>query len=248
MGYVLKFGQTVVYLDTYLSAARDREIPPLLAASDIVNADLILGTHDHGDHIDREVWHELSGNSPRAKFVVPGLLVDVLSKDLQIPRSRFLAAEDGLTIAVQSLRITGIAAAHEFLDQNQETGQYPYLGYVIEGNGALIYHSGDCCLYDGLFTRLSRFRTFDVGFLPINGRSGNRYRANCIGNMTYQEAVDLAGSLQVGLAVPAHYDMFRANGEDPALFLDYLSAKYPTVQCWIGEHGTGVLAPDETGA
>lgn len=243
MGYALKFGRTVVYIDAFLSAHADRQVPPLLEVSDVVNADLVLGTHDHGDHIDRDVWPGLAARSPQARLVVPGLLVDRLATDLRIPRDRFLAAEDGQTLVAGGLRITAVAAAHEFLDRDPETGQYPYLGYVLEGNGVVVYHSGDCCQYEGLFTRLAGFGRIDVAFLPINGRSGERYRANCIGNMTYQEAVDLAGSLRVALAVPSHYDMFSFNGENPRLFLDYLQAKYPGVECWIGQHGCAVLAP-----
>ena len=63
--------------------------------------------------------------------------------------------------------------------------------------------------------------------LPINGRDGVRYRSNCIGNMTFQEAADLAGEVGTVLVIPGHFDMFAHNGEDPAKFEDYLAAKYP---------------------
>ena len=93
------------------------------------------------------------------------------------------------------------------------------------------------CIYEGLYGRLREFGKIDVMFLPINGRDGKRYRGNTIGNMTYQEAVDLAGTLKPGLVVPAHYEMFENNQEDPLLFADYISAKYPDVRYWIGGHG-----------
>jgi L-ascorbate metabolism protein UlaG (beta-lactamase superfamily) len=59
--------------------------------------------------------------------------------------------------------------------------------------------------------------------------------------MTYQEAVDLAGNLRPKLVVPGHYEMFSSNSQDPALFADYLDAKYPGIQCWIGDHGEKVI-------
>jgi L-ascorbate 6-phosphate lactonase len=244
LGYALKFGETVVYIDAYLAAEAARLVPPLLAAGEVVNADLVFGTHDHGDHIDRHAWPVIATSSPRARFVAPGLLVDRLSRELRMPRSRFLEADDGRAIEGDGLKITGIAAAHEFLDRDGVTGRYPCLGYVIEANGVTVYHAGDSCIYDGLLGKLSAFGGIDVAFLPINGRDGRRYRAGCIGNMTFQEAVDLAGGLAVGVAVPAHYDMFSDNGEDPARFVDYLSAKYPSVRWWTGEHGVAVLAPE----
>ena len=74
LGYVIKLGEVVIYLDAFLSADLDRNIPPLLKPEEIINADFIIGTHDHVDHIDRKVWHQLSLSSPKAKFVVPKLL------------------------------------------------------------------------------------------------------------------------------------------------------------------------------
>ena len=57
-------------------------------------------------------------------------------------------------------------------------------------------------------------------FLPINGRDAGRFRRNCLGNMTYQEAGDLAGELAPGWVVPCHYDMFAHNSEEVGRFLD----------------------------
>ena len=238
LGYILKIGKKIIYLDAFLADHPDRRIPPLLRPEQVTNADYIFGSHDHIDHIDREVWHQLSLSSPFAQFIVPGLLIPSLAKDLEIPEERFIGLEDKKTISLsEDLCISGIAAAHEFLDQDQQTGAYPYLGCVIEGNGCKVYHAGDTCIYEGLYGRLREFGKIDVMFLPINGRDGKRYRGNTIGNMTYQEAVDLAGTLKPGLVVPAHYEMFENNQEDPLLFADYISAKYPDVRYWIGGHG-----------
>jgi L-ascorbate 6-phosphate lactonase len=97
----------------------------------------------------------------------------------------------------------------------------------------------------GLRERLKKRDKIDVMFIPINGRDAKRYRKNCIGNMTYQEAVDLAGSIKPGLVVPAHYEMFTFNSEDPLLFTDYLEIKYPGIEYWIGSHGDMVLVKHE---
>ena len=110
---------------------------------------------------------------------------------------------------------------------------------MIDTSDFCIYHAGDTVNYDGLLTRLQQF-PLDVVFLPINGRDAGRFRRNCIGNLTYQEAVDLAGELRVRLAVPLHYDMFAANSEDPQKFADYLNAKWPGVRSWVGSVGETV--------
>jgi len=241
LSFVVKLGNTVIYLDPFLSDYPSRNIPSFLKSEELTNADFIFGSHDHVDHIDREVWHQLSLSSPNAKFVVPKILISSLCKDLGIPLDRFIGLDDGLSVMEQGLKITGIAAAHEFLDQDEVTGNYPYLGYIIEDNGFVIYHSGDTCIYEGLQTKLKKWDKIDIMFIPINGRDATRYLADCLGNMTYQEAVDLAGVIKPELVVPSHYEMFNFNCEDPHLFADYLEAKYPGIKYWIGNHGEMVL-------
>lgn len=241
LGYAVKLGEVVIYLDPYLSENPNRNVAPLLRPEEITNADFIFGSHDHTDHIDRKVWHQLSLSSPKAKFVVPKLLIKNLSEELSIPEERFIGIDDGAYVLEKDLRITGIPASHEFLDRDPETGNYPYLGYVIEGNGCTLYHSGDTCVYEGMYSKLRRWNKLDVMFIPINGRDAERYRRNCIGNMTYQEAVDLAGNIKPGLVVPGHYEMFSGNSEDPSLFADYIDIKYPGVKYWIGGHGEGII-------
>ena len=41
-----------------------------------------------------------------------------------------------------------------------------------------------------------------------------------------QETADLAGDVRPGLVIPGHWDMFADNSADPALFQDYIEAKY----------------------
>lgn len=97
---------------------------------------------------------------------------------------------------------------------------------MIEGNGVRIYHAGDTVRYEGMLPKLKAFGPIDAALLPINGRDAERYRRNCIGNMTFQEAADLAGELQPALAIPGHWDMFADNPGDPDAFADYLAVKY----------------------
>ena len=155
--FVLKLGATIVYLDPFLTPVAGRLVPPLLRPEDIVHADFILGSHDHADHIDREAWPALARRLRTAKFIVPEKIRSSLADDLDIPGERFIGLDDQESFEVPRPEVTGIAAAHEFLDRDPATGQYPYLGYVVEGNGCTVYHAGDCCLYEGLLTRLRQW-------------------------------------------------------------------------------------------
>ena len=234
--FVVKLGQSICYLDPYLTPNSSRQVPPLLLPEDLANATVILGTHDHGDHIDRPAWPAIAAAAPQATFVVPYLLQQRLVRELNLPSQRVRGVDQDITIQVGDISITAIPAAHEFLDTDPATGHHPYLGYIIESNRFRLYHAGDTCIYEGMQGLLRRW-PIDLAFLPINGRDAKRLKANCIGNMTYQEAVDLAGCIKPGLAVPTHFEMFAMNSEDPQLFVDYLAAKYPKLRTRIPTHG-----------
>lgn len=240
IGFVVKAGGHVIYLDPYLSPNPRRQVPPLLSPEEMTDATLITGSHDHGDHVDRPVWPKLAAASPKARFIVPELLRERLARELGIAPERFVGVNDGATADLEGVRVTGVAAAHEFLDRDPATGRYPHLGYVFEVNGCVFYHSGDTCIYEGLQTKLRRWE-FDVVFLPINGRDAERLSRGCIGNMTYQEAVDLAGALKPRLAIPAHYDMFANNPGDPNAFTSYARVKYPQLRTHVCEHGKRLM-------
>jgi L-ascorbate 6-phosphate lactonase len=239
--FVLKLGEKVIYLDPFLSPLSRRRIKPLLRPEDLSNALFITGSHDHLDHIDRPVWPAIAAAAPKAPFIVSELLVAGLSKDLDIPEDRFLGMDNGRTVEVDGIRVHAVASAHEFLDQDPETGAYPYLGFVIEGNGCKVYHSGDTCNYEGLETRLKALAP-DVVMLPINGRDAERFKRGCLGNMTYQEAADLAGALKPRLTIPTHFEMFRGNTTSPGPFRQYMKVKYPDLSVHVPKHGVRVLA------
>ncbi len=236
MGFVLKGGDRTVWVDAYLKPRPDRLVAPLFEPGEVTDADLICGTHDHSDHIDHYAWPLLATASPDATFVVPDLVRERVQNTLGIPATRFVGINSGETVDVKGVRITGVAAAHEFLDRDPATGRYPYMSYVFEFNGCTVYHSGDTCNYEGMETALRRWK-FDVMFVPINGRDARRYANHCSGNMTYQEAADLCGAIEPGLIVPGHYDMFARNLGDVAGFVDYVHIKYPHVKVWAGGHG-----------
>ncbi len=236
-GFVFKTCAGAMYVDAFLSDLPDRLVPPLLRPEEITNARWVVGTHDHGDHIDRNAWPAIAAASPRATFLVPDLLLPRLADELRLPRERFIGLDDGVSVTpVPGLTVHAVASAHEFLDRDGASGKYPYLGVVVNASGCVFYHSGDCCVYEGLVTKL-RALSPRAMFLPINGRDARRLRANCIGNMTYQEAADLAGAVGCKIVVPGHYDMFAFNPGPVADFMEYVAVKYPAMKAIKPEQG-----------
>jgi len=222
--FVVRGAGVTVYLDPYLTPSPRRLVPPPLAPDQVANADLVLCTHDHADHIDPGALPGIAQASPGARILVPGVARDRVV-GLGVPAERVVVPPVDEPVAYGPLSVTAIPAAHEELDYTPEAG-YPYLGYVLQLNGVTLYHSGDCTMYEGLTERLLAHRP-DVALLPINGHDWKRLRRQTIGNMTYREAVDLAADVGIDLVIPMHYGMFRGNTEPPGHFVDYVHEFYP---------------------
>ena len=240
--FVVKAGGKVFYFDPWFADWESRQTPSLLTPQEARHADFALITHGHGDHLCPDTLPHMAVASPDAQFFCPRTEAIRMKIEGQIPEPRLHALDAGNWWEEHGVKITAIKAKHEEFDEDAELG-FPYLGYVVEAGGVTFYHAGDTILYDGLRDTLRQWPHIDVMFLPINGRDAERFLSGCIGNMTYQEAVELAGDLKTGLVVPAHYDMFVGNQEDPQKFVRYLEAKYPGARSWVGKAGEKVLFP-----
>ncbi len=238
--FIVKAGKTVIYIDPWFPNWPSRQTRPLITPQEAILADLVLITHDHADHLCPETLPHMVTASPNALFVGPRTATERLLGDCQIPADRLHTVSANETLTFQDARITVIKSKHESFDEHPILG-FPFLGYVVEINGVTFYHSGDTIPYEGLLTTLQAWPHFDAMFLPINGRDAERFLRNCLGNLTFQEAAELAGDLGAGLVVPAHYDMFIGNQEDPNKFVQFLNAKYPGVPSWVGPAGTKVI-------
>lgn len=276
LGYAIKVGTAVFYVDAYLTPDENRCEPPPLRPEDVTNADYIIASHDHLDHLDRRAWPAMAAASPNARFLVPALIaqkghsvsreaapgcaVQTLAQELGLPEARILGlrAEETVTLAgtgANALRITAMDCAHEFLSRDKDTGLCPAMGVAVSGFGARWYHTGDCCLFPGFAEKVGRCGPFNAVFLPINGRDAVRLKQGILGNITYQEAADLAAyllgagdpDLSCGrcsgavCAVPGHYEMFDFNAVDPTLFVEYMRVKYPQIPVWTGAYGEKVM-------
>jgi L-ascorbate 6-phosphate lactonase len=237
--FIVKAAGKVFYLDPWFAPWESRQTPTLLNYDEATFADFVLVSHGHGDHLCPETLAAMVTASPNARFVCPRTEVERLLHEGQVPRERVYPLNADESLERDGVRITAIKSKHETFDEHPTLG-FPFLGYVVEAGGLTFYHSGDTIMYEGLLTTLRQWPHFDALFLPINGRDAERFLSGCLGNMTYQEAAELAGELGTDLAVPSHYDMFIGNQEDPSRFVRFLAAKYPTVKSWVGRAGERV--------
>lgn len=220
----VKGAGAVVYIDPYFSSSRSRAYPSPLTPEQLTQADWVLCTHNHLDHLDLATLRPIAAKFPACRFVVPAPHVEhVIAGGL--PRERISGARVGQTIDQPPLRVSPVRAKHEEFEQ-RANGDFPYLGYLLELGGVRVFHSGDTVGFDGQAEELRPLRP-DVAFLPINGRDWRRNRRQIAGNMNYREALDLAQEAGVDLVVPIHYDLFAGNTENPAYFVDHLYRTAP---------------------
>ncbi len=234
-GFVIKGGDTVVYIDPYLSSSVDeagyappgtfpRQFPPPLLPEEATNAHWVFCTHEHADHTDAQTLGPLAKVAPRARFIGPAASRDIL-RSLGIGEDRIIVPPVDTPQSLGPLRFTPIPSAHYGLDQDAQGG-FRWLGYIIQLNGVTVYHAGDTILYDGLVERL-RLHAIDIACVPVNGRDGWRERRGMIGNLDGREAVELAAAVGADVLIPMHNDMFAANHVSPAILADFLDREYP---------------------
>lgn len=236
LGFLLDFGGTKVGLDLFVSPMKGRLVPPQAKAADLLDVAFFIGTHDHADHIDRPFWRELARLGCKAKFLVPAYVAADVVRDTGLKRTQVIGFRQGESITLGGIKVTAVASAHERLEFDRR-GRSKNLGFVLETKGRRIYHSGDCCLYEGLQTTLAKFGRFDAAFLPINGRDAWRLTHDFIGCMNEHEAVELAGELNVKVLVPGHHDMFKPNLGNVKECVAFAKAKYPKLKVIVPQTG-----------
>ena len=236
LGFLLDFGGTKVGLDLFVSPMKGRLVPPQAKAADLLDVAFFIGTHNHADHIDRPFWRELARLGCKAKFLVPAYVAADVVRDTGLKRTQVIGFRQGESITIGGIKATAVASAHERLEFDRR-GRSKSLGFILETKGWRIYHSGDCCLYEGLQTTLAKFGRFDAAFLPINGRDAWRLTHDFIGCMNEHEAVELAGELNVKVLVPGHYDMFKPNLGNVKECVVFAKAKYPKLKVIVPQTG-----------
>jgi L-ascorbate metabolism protein UlaG (beta-lactamase superfamily) len=223
---VLKAAGTIIYVDPYLAPSERRLTPPAFPPEAVDNADLVLLTHDHSDHIDPVALPPIAVASPGARFVAPRPATGRVAA-LVGGAGRVIPAAAGEPLSVGAVEIIPVAAKHEEFELDPALG-HPFLGYVIRLGGVTIYNAGDTIPYEGLVETLAPL-AIDLAFLPINGRDFFRTRAGTIGNLDYREATELAAAIGVDTVVPVHWGMFAGNTVPPGHFVSYLAERYPAI-------------------
>jgi len=224
-GVFIRWGDFRLLIDPYLSDSlakkyagtqfpHRRMMPPPIQPASVANLDVVLCTHAHTDHMDPETLGPLVAASPRCRFVVPRAALNTAA-ERGAPGSRTIAMNAGEELLLApGVRLYALASAHEELKTDDE-GNHHFLGYVMDFEGSVLYHSGDCVPYPGLAEALAA-RSVQLAILPVNGRDAFRREHGILGNFTFAEAVNLCSEAGIGAMIPCHFGMFDFNTVDEA--------------------------------
>ena len=144
-GFILKGGQTVAYLDPYLTNAVDeagyaprgsfpRQFPPPLAPEEATNVHVVFCSHEHVDHTDPQTVAPLSRASPRSLIVCSSWSRDMLLA-AGVPSDRLLVPRLDEARSLSGLTFTAVPSAHYGVEADPDRG-HRWLGYVIELNAS----------------------------------------------------------------------------------------------------------------
>lgn len=228
-GFLLQWNGSHLLFDPYLSDSLTKKYAatdnPHVRMTEIVVdparldfIDVATSTHNHTDHLDHETLLPLIAANPNLKLVIPEANRAFAADRLKCDADWFVGSDDGETVGLGGFEITGLAAAHEEIEFDEE-GRSTHLGYIVRFGNFTIYHAGDNKGFDGMAEELlaaADGRKIDVALLPINGRKPER---RVPGNFWGHEAAKFAKDINAGLAIPMHFEMFQFNTESPDEFV-----------------------------
>ena len=115
-GFVVKGGNTIAYIDPYLSNSVEalggppRRFPIPLDPALVTHAQVVLTTHEHLDHTDAATLAPLMSASPQATLVT-SLQGRQIARDAGIPDERIITPRLGDRVVLAGLAFTAMAAA-----------------------------------------------------------------------------------------------------------------------------------------
>lgn len=222
-GFVLKAADgTTMLIDPYLGIGNPphttRMIPIPFNPEDIREADAILVTHEHIDHIHGPSQAPILANTGGTLYA-PSDSIDVAREGAWTERwdvadDQLVAISEGETFEVGSFSIT--AGPSDDPDATEP------VSYIIEHEGGTVFHGGDTKPMDEFETVGDEYE-IDIAIVPF-GTVGNlpgkedwdvreRTRWYCDEN----EIIEIANALQADRLLPSHWDMWKGVGGDPTV-------------------------------
>ncbi len=202
-------GGVIVMIDPYLTDWAEtqwgmkRVIPaPIDPAS--LKPDLLLISHWHEDHLDAPLVKQWASEDPSGDFVGP-LTCTVRAAAWGWPDSQVHLLEKGGSYTQADVTVRPTYARHDVPAAPADDA----IGFLIDIGGVRVWYVGDT-EYDARL-RAMKDEKIDLALVPINGVGGN---------MNAEEAALLTKTVNPGIAIPMHYNMWSPEHFGPDATLD----------------------------
>lgn len=183
-----------------------RFFAPPLALEDLPALDAIMTSHDHYDHLDRDVIRALA-KSPaqsRARFVVP-LGVGAHLERWGVSAERITELDWGESTVVGPLTLTATPARH-FSGRGLSSRNHTlWASWSVKGPVHRVFHSGDTGPFPGFGDIGMQHGPFDLTLLKI-GAYDNAWPDI---HLTPEQAVDANEKLRGRVLLPIHWGTFN---------------------------------------
>lgn len=210
-------GGASVIIDPFLAPATG------LAPADLGKADLVLVTHDHGDHVGCAVDYCRETRTPLGCVV--GTAQALVDRGL--PQN--LAAGNGMGFNIGgSIEVAGMTVTMAQAFHSSDTG-VPVSYFVRMPDGLRFYHAGDTGIFQSMGL-LGRLYPIDLAFLPIGG----------FFTMDAYEAAHAARLLDAPNVVPMHWGTFPVLAQSPDEFTSLMKTLCPDSQCLALKPGQSI--------
>lgn len=191
-----------------------------------INPDVVLVTHDHGDHTGDAI--KICQQTRALAGVVVGTAEKLVAAGL--PEDQLLNGigfNIGGTVPIKGdIKVTMTEAFHSS-DSGVPTG------YIITlPNGKSIYHAGDT----GIFANMAvwgELYTIDVALLPIGGTF----------TMDARQAAHAASLLKAKSVIPMHWGTFPVLDQNVDAFAQELANRAPACRCIALAAGESTVLP-----
>lgn len=221
-----------VFLDPYLSDACERlfgfkrlSLPAMRPEE--VEADWVVLTHEHADHLDPDALPVIARNNPGCRFAgAAGCMAGLEAAGVTTERRVQLEPNRGHDLG--DLVVHAVPADHGDLSPGA-------LALVLDFGGVRVMATGDSSWRPVLFKPLYDLKP-DVVLPAING---------VFGNMNHIDAARLVCEAGPRIAIPCHFwTLAEQGGGDPAGFINACAVMCPGVKAMLLRPGEGLtVAP-----
>lgn len=197
-----------------------RNVPCVIDPFAIKNVDVIMATHDHGDHIDENVAAAVLQNCDSSvMFVGPEACVKLWIK-WGVPENRCIVVKPGDKLKIKDTEIvvlesfdrTELVTAPKGVilkDKMPQDMDKLAVNYLIQTPGGNIYHSGDSH-YSNYFAKHGNDHKIDVAL----GSYGENPRG-MTDKITSVDILRMAECLNTKVIIPIHHDIWTNFKADP---------------------------------